>query len=154
MYSQKWKCTVSVPVSPFMCLWAIYIFPGSVHLFSCKQDRPDLSWEYIIRSQTHECGNWDWGRAIPFLGTFVSNFGQCASYILFSLVTFVSFLTGPLRGGCQKERQTFRTFLTHPPRSLRRWNTWTRPSSLSQGKYTVKKGFASQTGRHLPNSRE
>ncbi len=22
----------------------------------------------------HECGNWDWGRAIPFLGTFVSNF--------------------------------------------------------------------------------
>jgi hypothetical protein len=23
------------------------------------------SWEYINRSQTHECGNWDWGRAIP-----------------------------------------------------------------------------------------
>jgi hypothetical protein len=22
------------------------------------------SWEYINRSQTHECGNWDWGRAI------------------------------------------------------------------------------------------
>jgi hypothetical protein len=26
------------------------------------------------RSQTHECGNWDGGRAIPFLGIFVSNF--------------------------------------------------------------------------------
>ncbi len=25
-------------------------------------------WEYRNRSQTHECGNWDWGRAIPFLG--------------------------------------------------------------------------------------
>ncbi len=25
----------------------------------------DWSWEYINRSQTHECGNWDWGRAIP-----------------------------------------------------------------------------------------
>jgi hypothetical protein len=25
------------------------------------------SWEYINRSQTHECGNWDLGRAIPFL---------------------------------------------------------------------------------------
>ncbi len=25
-------------------------------------------------SQTHECGNWDCGRAIPFLGIVVSNF--------------------------------------------------------------------------------
>ncbi len=25
----------------------------------------DRSWEYINRSQTHECGNWGWGRAIP-----------------------------------------------------------------------------------------
>ncbi len=24
----------------------------------------DRSWKYINRSQTHECGNWDWGRAI------------------------------------------------------------------------------------------
>ncbi len=24
------------------------------------------SWEHINRSQTRECGNWDWGRAIPF----------------------------------------------------------------------------------------
>ena len=27
----------------------------------------DRSWEYINRSQTHECGNWDRGHAIPFL---------------------------------------------------------------------------------------
>ncbi len=26
------------------------------------------------RSQTHECGNWDWDQAIPFLEIFVSNF--------------------------------------------------------------------------------
>ncbi len=26
------------------------------------------AWEYINRSQTQECGNWDWGRAIHFLG--------------------------------------------------------------------------------------
>ncbi len=25
----------------------------------------------------HECGNWYWGRAIPFLGIFVSNFRHC-----------------------------------------------------------------------------
>jgi hypothetical protein len=30
--------------------------------------------QYINCSQTHECGNWDLGRAIPFLGIFVSNF--------------------------------------------------------------------------------
>jgi hypothetical protein len=28
----------------------------------------------LNRSQTHEFGNWDSGRAIPFLGIFVSNF--------------------------------------------------------------------------------
>ncbi len=35
----------------------------------------DRSWEYINRSQTHECGNWDFGHAILFVGIFVSNFG-------------------------------------------------------------------------------
>jgi len=28
----------------------------------------DRCWEYINRSQTHECGNWDWGHAIPVKG--------------------------------------------------------------------------------------
>jgi hypothetical protein len=50
-----------------MCLWTIYIFPESVHIFSCGRELVDRSWEYINRSQTHECGNWDWGRTIPFL---------------------------------------------------------------------------------------
>ncbi len=31
----------------------------------------------INRSQTHECGNWESGRAILFLGIFVSNFRYC-----------------------------------------------------------------------------
>jgi hypothetical protein len=34
----------------------------------------DRSWDYIHRSQIHECRNWERGRAVSFLGIFVSNF--------------------------------------------------------------------------------
>ncbi len=64
IYSFPGNCAASAPVSPFMCLWAIYIFPGSVHIFPPAK-KTDPSWE---------CGNWDWGPDIPFLGIFVSNF--------------------------------------------------------------------------------
>jgi hypothetical protein len=73
IYSFSGNYAASAPISTFMCLWAIYIFPGSVHIFP-PAEKADPSWEYIIRSQTHECGNWDWGPDIPFLGIFVSNF--------------------------------------------------------------------------------
>ncbi len=73
IYSFSGNCTASAPISTFMCLWAIYIFPGMVHIFP-PAEKADPSWKYIIRSQTHECGNWDWGHDIPFLGIFVSNF--------------------------------------------------------------------------------
>ncbi len=63
----------SVPVSTFMCLWAIY---RSVCLFCCSKIRGPTLVIYMNRSQTHECGNWDWCRAIPFLeyinGIFVA----------------------------------------------------------------------------------
>ncbi len=55
-----------------MCLWANYIFPRWVCLF-CWRKYVDRFWEYINRSQTHECGNWGWGRAIPRKGIFKRN---------------------------------------------------------------------------------
>jgi hypothetical protein len=59
-----------------MYLWEIYIFPGLVYLFCCKI-YVDQSWEYINRSQKHECGNWDWGRAIPRKRIHKWDFLQC-----------------------------------------------------------------------------
>jgi hypothetical protein len=47
----------SFPISTFMYLCAIYMFPGLVCLFWLEQSRQDQSWECINRSQIHECGN-------------------------------------------------------------------------------------------------
>ncbi len=54
---------IHVPVSD------LYIPRIGPHI-SCSR----IGWEYINLSQTHEFVNWDCGRAIPFLGKFVSNF--------------------------------------------------------------------------------
>ncbi len=57
LIDQKRNIGVSVPISTFMCLLAIYIFPRLVCLF-CWRKYVDRSWDYKNRSQTHECGNW------------------------------------------------------------------------------------------------
>ncbi len=65
IYSFSGNSAASAPISTFTCLSAIYIFPGSVYIFP-PAEQADPSWGYIIRSQTHECGNLDWGPRYSF----------------------------------------------------------------------------------------
>ena len=78
-YSQKRNWAAIVPISTFMCLWAIYIlyYQHRRSAYSAAGKFVDRSWEDINRSQTHECGYWDWGHAVPFLGIFDSVFRYC-----------------------------------------------------------------------------
>ncbi len=80
---------LTVPITTFMFLWAIYIFPWSVCLF-CRRKiggpnegiyrslTDTWMWKLEMRprnrSQKQECRNWEWGRAFPLLGTHKSKF--------------------------------------------------------------------------------
>ncbi len=74
MYSQKWNCYIQHRIIMFcllvptlIYLWEIYIFPGSVCQFCCKEISG-----LILR--IYKCGNWDWGRAIPRKGIHIWDF--------------------------------------------------------------------------------
>ncbi len=80
----QYKCLVSIYVFPEMKLWSLlfsktellcsasrflywYICERFIDFqdqsaYSAARKYVDRSWEYINHSQTHECGNWDWGQ--------------------------------------------------------------------------------------------
>jgi hypothetical protein len=55
-------------------------FRQSICLF-CSRKYVDQSWEYINRSQTHECGKRKWGSAIPRKGIHKRDF-RCSVVVL------------------------------------------------------------------------
>jgi hypothetical protein len=72
-----------------------YIFSWSICLFCCRI-YVDPSWEYISRSQTHECGNWDWGRAIPRKGMHKWDFRCSARFEPKAFLPLVGAMTAKL----------------------------------------------------------
>jgi hypothetical protein len=60
-----------------VCEWFIYSHDWSSYSAGGNM-YADRSWDYINRSQTHECWNWGWGRAIPRKGIHKRGFSlQC-----------------------------------------------------------------------------
>ncbi len=86
MYSQKLNCVASLfpkqkykVLSPYSYthIPVIVLYISRIRLSILLQ--PNIrSWEYINRSQTHECRSADWGRAVSFLGTHKLNFRYSA----------------------------------------------------------------------------
>ncbi len=73
------------------------IFPRLICLFCCRK-HVDRSWEFN-RSQTHECGNWDWGRAISRMGIHKWHFRRSVGSIVDDCYLF-------LNGPCPLNRRT------------------------------------------------
>ncbi len=70
------------------CVYKRFIYSHDRSAYICCRKYVDRSWEYINLSQTHECGNWDWGRSIPRKGIHKWDFHCSAApfYNLFHLL--------------------------------------------------------------------
>ncbi len=73
---------IHVSMSDLYIPWIGPIFPAA--------EQADRSWEYINRLQTHECGNWDCGRAIPFLEYLFQIFGIGWFFAVCSVASTIS----------------------------------------------------------------
>jgi hypothetical protein len=74
MYSQKMICALPQSQFPHSCVCERFIYSQDRSTYFFAAEYADRSGEYINRTQKHECKNWDYGRAVHFLGIYVSNF--------------------------------------------------------------------------------
>ncbi len=83
MYFQERNCAAPVPISTSMCLWAIYLFQGSVHIFSCSRiGRPIVG---IYKSLTD---TWMWKLGLRAHNSFSGNI--CFAFSLLRLCSVIS----------------------------------------------------------------
>ncbi len=59
---------------PHSCVCEQFIYSHDRSTYFHAAEYADRSWEFINRTQKHECMNWVFGRAVPFLGIYVSSF--------------------------------------------------------------------------------
>ncbi len=86
MGTQKRNCAASVTNSTFMCLWAIYIFPGSVNISSCSRiGRPSIG---ICISFTD---TWMWKLGLRLRNSFSGNI--CFQFSVLCLCSVLYFST-------------------------------------------------------------
>ncbi len=74
------------PISTFMYLWAIYIFPRSVSLFGCSHLGRPIRGINKSLTDTWMCRNWDWSRAKKFPILEIHKFNFRYSVFIFLLV--------------------------------------------------------------------
>ncbi len=98
--NQYWKFETNIPRKGIawpqskyphsrVCERFIYIPTIDICLFWYRK-YVDRCWEYINRSQTHECGNWDWGRAVPRKGIHKWDFRCSAGLYTVFIVRYAS----------------------------------------------------------------
>ncbi len=91
IFPEKGNCAATVPISASVCLWVIYKFPRSICLFCCRKICGPILEIFKSLSDTHECGNWDWGYAIPRKGIHKWDF-RCSAHGARTLIKKISLL--------------------------------------------------------------